>query len=55
LVGGAVLGPVGAILGLPAAAMIQGVLAAEGERHEVIDDPLVKVVEKKKPTKRQKK
>ena len=43
LVGGAVLGPVGAILGLPAAAMIQGIIAAGGERHDVIDDPLVNV------------
>lgn len=54
LVGGAVLGPIGAILGLPAAAMIQGIMAAEGERHEVIDDPLVKVTEKKKRTKKPK-
>ena len=52
LVGGAVLGPVGAILGLPAAAMIQGIVAAGGERHDVIDDPLVNVVEKKQRTKR---
>jgi hypothetical protein len=49
-----VLGPIGAILGLPAAAMIQGIMAAEGERHEVIDDPLVKVTEKKKRTKKPK-
>ena len=47
LVGGAVLGPVGAILGLPAAAMVQGIMSAAGERHEVIDDPLVRVREKK--------
>ena len=47
LVGGAVLGPVGAILGLPAAAMIQGIMSAAGERHEVIDDPLVRVRQKK--------
>ena len=54
LVGGAVLGPVGAILGLPAAAMIQGIVAAGGERHDVIDDPLVNVVEKKQRTRRPK-
>ena len=55
LVGGAVLGPVGAILGLPAAAMIQGIMAAEGERHEVIKHTLVNEVEKKTRTKRTKK
>lgn len=36
LVGGAVLGPVGAVLGLPFAAMLQGIIASEGERHEVV-------------------
>ena len=48
LVGGAVLGPVGAILGLPFAAMVQGIASAEGQRHEVIDDPLVRVAEPRK-------
>lgn len=38
IVGGAVLGPTGAILGLPAAAVIQGVLSSVGERYEVVDD-----------------
>jgi predicted PurR-regulated permease PerM len=38
IVGGAVLGPTGAILGLPAAAVIQGVLSSVGERYEVIDE-----------------
>lgn len=52
LVGGAVLGPVGAILGLPAAAMIQGIMSAGGARHEVIDDPLVQVREKKEKKRR---
>ena len=47
LVGGALLGPVGAILGLPFAAMVQGVLSANGARHDVIDDPLVRVAEHK--------
>ena len=47
LVGGAVLGPVGAILGLPFAAMVQGITSANGTRHDVIDDPLVRVVHKK--------
>ncbi|MFM7263078.1 MAG: AI-2E family transporter, partial [Acidimicrobiales bacterium] len=54
LVGGAVLGPVGAILGLPFAAMVQGIASAAGERHEVIDDPLVRVVPRKKKGKRTK-
>ena len=54
LVGGAVLGPVGAILGLPFAAMVQGIASAAGERHEVIDDPLVRVAPRKKKGKRRK-
>ena len=37
IIGGAVLGPIGAILGLPAAAVIQGVLSSVGERYEVVD------------------
>jgi predicted PurR-regulated permease PerM len=43
LAGGAVLGPVGAILALPAAAMAQAVLSEGGVRHEVIDVPLTRV------------
>lgn len=54
LVGGAVLGPVGAILGLPFAAMVQGVLASSGNKHDVVDTPLVRVQEKKKPQPRRK-
>lgn len=38
IIGGAVLGPTGAILGLPAAAVIQGVLSSVGHRYEVVDD-----------------
>jgi len=38
IIGGAVLGPTGAILGLPAAAVIQGVLSSVGTRYEVVDD-----------------
>lgn len=38
IIGGAVLGPTGAILGLPAAAVIQGVLTSVGNRYEVVDD-----------------
>lgn len=37
IIGGAVLGPTGAILGLPAAAVIQGVLSSVGDRYEVIE------------------
>ena len=43
LAGGAVLGAVGAILALPAVAMIQALVSAWGTRHEVIDDPLTHV------------
>lgn len=47
LVGGAVLGPIGAILALPAVAMGQALISAWGVRHEVIEDPLTTVTEKK--------
>ncbi|CAB4878477.1 unannotated protein [freshwater metagenome] len=43
LAGGAVLGPVGAILALPAAAMGQAVVGEWGTRHEVIDVPLTRL------------
>mgnify|MGYP006269207621 CR=1 FL=1 len=43
LAGGAVLGPVGAILALPAVAMAQALTSSWGVRHEVIDDPLTHV------------
>lgn len=48
LAGGAVLGPVGAILALPAVAMGQALISAWGTRHEVIEDPLTFVPQKKK-------
>lgn len=38
IIGAAVLGPTGAILGLPAAAVIQGILSSVGTRYEVVDD-----------------
>jgi predicted PurR-regulated permease PerM len=40
IAGGAVLGAVGALLAIPAAAMAQAVLSNLGERHEVIDSHL---------------
>ena len=40
IAGGAVLGPVGAILALPAVAMAQALVSSWGTRHDVIDDPL---------------
>lgn len=40
LAGGALLGPIGAIIALPGAAMIQAILSSEGPRHDVIDSPL---------------
>lgn len=47
LAGAAVLGPVGAILALPAVAMGQALISAWGIRHDVIDDPLTFVPPKK--------
>ena len=42
--GAALLGAVGAVLAIPAAAMIQALLKDVGQRHEVIDSPLTSVV-----------
>jgi predicted PurR-regulated permease PerM len=48
IVGGALLGPVGAILGLPVAAMAVALVSASGERHELIENELVEVQETSK-------
>lgn len=47
LAGAAVLGPIGAILALPAVAMSQALISEWGTRHEVIVDPLTHVAPKK--------
>jgi predicted PurR-regulated permease PerM len=44
IAGAAILGPVGAVLALPAAAMGSAIASASGERHEVIADRLTHVV-----------
>jgi predicted PurR-regulated permease PerM len=55
IVGGAILGPVGAVLALPAAAMAQALIGSWGPRHDVIDDDLVRMpVAKAKRTSRKK-
>lgn len=46
IAGAALLGPVGAILGLPVAAMAVALASAHGQRHELIEDDLVHVHEK---------
>lgn len=43
IVGGAILGPVGAVLALPAAAMAQALIGSWGPRHDIIDDDLVRM------------
>ena len=43
IAGGAVLGPIGAVLALPFAAMVQGFASNWGKRYEIVDDPLVLV------------
>lgn len=45
LAGGAALGIVGALLALPAAAMVQALLSAAGSRYDVLDDRLTTVVD----------
>jgi predicted PurR-regulated permease PerM len=44
IAGGAVLGAVGAVLAIPAAAMAQAVISNFGERHEVVDSHLTSMV-----------
>jgi len=41
IAGAALLGPVGAVLGLPVAAMSVALLASSGERHDVVGHPLL--------------
>jgi predicted PurR-regulated permease PerM len=41
IAGGAILGPVGAVLAIPAAAMAQALMSGSGKRHEVIEDELL--------------
>ena len=51
IAGGALLGPVGAVLGLPVAAMAVALASAYGDRHELIDNALIAehaAVEKKR-------
>jgi predicted PurR-regulated permease PerM len=55
LAGGAVLGPIGALLALPAVAMGQALISAWGIRHDVIDDPLTHIVPKKVRVRKSKK
>ncbi len=43
LAGSAVLGPIGAILALPAVAMAQALISSWGVRHVVIEDPLTEI------------
>ena len=47
IAGGAILGPIGAVLALPFAAMVQGIVGNWGRRFEIINDPLVGVTAKK--------
>jgi hypothetical protein len=36
-----VLGPIGAVLALPFAAMVQGLVSNWGKRYEIVENPLV--------------
>lgn len=46
--GAALLGAIGAVLALPAAAMAQALATGWGQRYDVVDDPLTAVVEPKR-------
>ena len=52
IAGGAVLGAVGAVLAIPAAAMAQAVLSNLGERHEVIENQLTSTMPGKRVTRK---
>ena len=45
IAGAALLGPIGAILALPVAAMAVALASASGERHELVDNPLIHLPE----------
>ena len=47
IAGGAVLGAVGAVLAIPAAAMVQAVISNFGDRHEVVDSHLTSMLPRK--------
>ena len=49
LAGAIVLGPVGAVLALPAAAMVQALVSDWGTRHDVMDDDLTLVRPRRHP------
>lgn len=55
LAGGALLGPIGALLALPAAAMAQALASSSGARHDVIDDPLTAIDVRSEKKRRRKK
>ncbi len=52
IAGGAILGPIGAVLALPFAAMMQGIVGNWGRRFEIVDDPLIGVTANKPTSKR---
>ena len=54
IAGGAVLGPIGAVLALPFAAMVQGFASNWGNRYEIVENPLVAMPSLQKSKLRQK-
>ncbi|MGZ4766237.1 MAG: AI-2E family transporter [Ilumatobacteraceae bacterium] len=52
IAGGAVMGAVGAVLAIPAAAMAQAVLSNLGERHDVVDSDLIRMMPGKRVSRR---
>ena len=47
IIGGAILGPIGAVLALPAAAMVQSLASSWGKRYDVIEDDLLLMPKRK--------
>lgn len=45
IAGAALIGPIGALIALPGAAMAQALISAAGPRHDVVDDPLTQARE----------
>jgi predicted PurR-regulated permease PerM len=52
LAGAALLGAVGAVLAIPAAAMIQAIVSERGVRHEVVDSHLTALVPRRRRDRR---
>jgi predicted PurR-regulated permease PerM len=54
IVGGSILGPIGALLAVPVAAVLQAFVSTLGERHEVVETDLTQPPPEPRARRRQK-